>query len=76
MYRYRYINNQIQFGQYNYELILDDLEDGLPTHRIYKTFKEEPDAEQLYQEAAKEILRVINTVPEEMDPDAKEKDRE
>jgi hypothetical protein len=42
MYRYRYINKHYQFGQTNYSLILEDLEDGMPTVRIEKSFNMQP----------------------------------
>lgn len=63
MYSYRYINEHYQFGETNYSLILEDLDsDPIKIVRIDKTFKLSPneiDQEFLYQEARKEIIRVI-----------------
>lgn len=62
MYRYRYINKHYQFGQTNYTLILEDLEDGMPSVRIEKSFSMDPsaiDADFLYVEASKDIINAI-----------------
>lgn len=42
MYRYRYINKHVQFGQTNYSLILEDLESGMPPVRLEKSFNVDP----------------------------------
>ena len=59
MYRYRYINKHCQFGRTNYTLILEDLENEMPTVRIEKEFgidKELIDEDFLYTEAKKDII--------------------
>jgi hypothetical protein len=59
MYRFRYINKHVQFGQLNCTLVLDDLEGSMPSVRVEKQFTidndNEIDDETLYQEASKEI---------------------
>jgi len=68
MYTSRYINKHYQFGETNYTLILEDLEGGKPTYRIEKTFKLSPDEidqEFLYQEAKKEISRILIELEQE-----------
>lgn len=77
MYRYRYINKHVQFDQINYTLILEDLEDqSLPIVRIEKSFNNSDlhvDAEFLYLEARKEILRILaeqQTEPAVLDKEA------
>lgn len=62
MYRYRYINKMFQFGETSYSLILQDLESGMPTVRIEKTFNVDPltiDENFLYDQAAIEITNAI-----------------
>jgi len=62
MYRYRYINPHYQFGQMNYSLILEDLEDGMPLVRIEKCFNVSPneiDDNFLANQANIDILNAI-----------------
>jgi hypothetical protein len=63
MYRYRYINKHVQFGATNFTLVLEDLEDGMPTVRLEKCFHVNPsqiDESFLYTHAAPEIIAATN----------------
>jgi hypothetical protein len=70
MYRYRYINKHSQFGYTDYTLILEDLEeDPEKAIRIEKSFNIDPqliDSDFLYQEARKEIIRVLSEKDQEV----------
>lgn len=67
MYRYRYINKHYQFGYTTYTLVLEDLENSLPTVRLDKSFNTDPqliDDDFLYQEARKDILNTMRQIEE------------
>jgi hypothetical protein len=63
MYIYRYINKYEQFGSTHYTLILDDVDDIMPSMRIEKKFKidnNKIDDDFLFKEAKKEICYYTN----------------
>lgn len=72
---YRYINPLVQFGEVNYDLIIEDLEDdSFEPVRVQKTFNVEEDAidsDFLFKEAKKEINVIQNYVAQDATEESK-----